>query len=26
VFMFSSLGTVIGTYVAGFRIYDRLSG
>ena len=26
VFMFSSIGTVIGTYVAGFRIYDRLSG
>ncbi len=26
VFMFSTIGSAIGTYVAGFRIYDRLSG
>ncbi len=26
IFLFSTLGSAIGTYVAGFRIYDRLSG
>lgn len=26
VFMLSTVGSAIGTYVAGFRIYDRLSG
>jgi pheromone shutdown-related protein TraB len=26
VFLFSSLGSAIGTYVAGFRIFDRLTG
>jgi pheromone shutdown protein TraB len=26
VFLFSTLGSAIGTYVAGFRIFDRLSG
>ncbi len=26
VFMLSSLGSAIGTYVAGFRIFDRLTG
>lgn len=26
VFMFSTLGSAIGTYVAGFRIFDRLNG
>ena len=26
IFMLSTLGSAIGTYVAGFRIYDRLSG
>lgn len=26
VFIFSTLGSAIGTYVAGFRIFDRLSG
>jgi hypothetical protein len=24
VFLFSTLGSAIGTYVAGFRIFDRL--
>ena len=26
IFLLSTLGSAIGTYVAGFRIYDRLSG
>ncbi len=26
VFLFSTLGSAIGTYVAGFRIFDRLTG
>jgi pheromone shutdown-related protein TraB len=26
VFLFSTLGSAIGTYVAGFRIFDRLAG
>ncbi len=26
VFLFSSLGSAVGTYLAGFRIFDRLSG
>lgn len=26
VFLFSTLGSVVGTYVAGFRIFDRLIG
>ena len=26
VFLFSTMGSAIGTYVAGFRIFDRLSG
>jgi len=26
VFMFSTIGSAIGTYVAGFRIFDKLSG
>ncbi len=26
VFLFSTIGSAIGTYVAGFRIFDRLSG
>jgi pheromone shutdown protein TraB len=26
VFMFSTIGSAIGTYVAGFRIFDRLNG
>lgn len=26
VFLFSSLGAAAGTYIAGFRIYDKLSG
>ena len=26
VFMFSTMGSAAGTYLAGFRIYDRLSG
>jgi hypothetical protein len=26
VFLFSSLGSAIGTYVAGFRIIDKLAG
>jgi len=26
VFLFSTTGSAIGTYLAGFRIYDRLSG
>jgi pheromone shutdown protein TraB len=26
VFLFSTIGSAIGTYVAGFRIFDRLAG
>ena len=26
VFLFSTLGSAIGTYLAGFRIFDRLTG
>ena len=26
VFLFSTIGSAIGTYVAGFRIFDRLTG
>jgi len=26
VFLLASFGSAIGTYVAGFRIFDRLSG
>ena len=26
VFLFSTIGSAVGTYLAGFRIYDRLSG
>jgi len=26
IFILSTLGSAIGTYIAGFRIFDRLSG